>query len=131
MPQIPQSHQGLLGSCQVVVLATAGSDGFPQVTAVWFALDAAGQPVMSLNTARQKVKNLRRHPECSLFFMDPTNPYRTLEIRSRAEIQPDPDYEVADMIGARYGADLRTMDEPGESRVAVRFTPVKINVWGQ
>ena len=85
---------------------------------------------MSLNTSRQKVKNLRRHPECTLFFMDPAGPYRTIEIRARAEMQPDPDYEMAGLIGARYGTNLRTLDQPGESRVAVRFTPVKINTWG-
>ena len=76
MPQVPESHRDLLDSCQVVILATLGSDGFLQVTAVWFALDADGMPVMSLNTSRQKVKNLQRNPECTLFFMDPASPYR-------------------------------------------------------
>ncbi len=130
MAQIPESHRDLLDSCQAVTLATVGSDAFPQVTAVWFALDGDGVPLMSLNTARQKVRNLERHPKCSLLFIDPENPYRTLEIRARAQIQPDPDYEVAGVIGAKYGADLRARDQPGESRVAVRFTPVKVNTFG-
>ena len=130
MAQIPESHRDLLDSCQVVTLATIGSDGFPQVTAVWFARDGDGVPLMSLNTARQKVRNLERHPECSLLFIDPENPYRTLEIRARAQIRPDPDYAVAGVIGAKYGADLRTRDQPGERRVAVRFTPVKGNTFG-
>lgn len=130
MAQIPESHRDLLDSCQVTTLATVGGDGFPQVTAVWFALDGDCAPLMSLNTARQKVRNLERHPECSLLFIDPENPYRTLEIRARAEIQPAPDYETAGEIRAKYGADLRTRDQPGESRVAVRFTPVKINTFG-
>lgn len=130
MAQIPESHRGLLESCQIVVLATVGPDGFPQTSAVWFALDSSGMPIMSLNTTRQKVKNLRRHPECSLLFIDPATPYRTLEIRARAEMQPDPNYETAGLVGAKYQADLRTRDKPGESRVAVRFTPTKINTWG-
>lgn len=130
MIEIPESHRTLLDSCQIVVLATIGPDGFPQVSAVWFARDADGMPVMSLNTTRQKVKNLRRHSECSLLFIDPATPYRTLEIRARADMQPDPSYELADMVGKKYNTDLRTRDKPGESRVAVRFTPVKVNTWG-
>jgi hypothetical protein len=72
-----------------------------------------------------------RRPESTLFFMDPANPYRTLEIRTRAEIEPDPDYVFADRIGAKYGgADVRTMDQPGETRVVVTFVPVKVNTFG-
>jgi hypothetical protein len=86
---------------------------------------------MSLNTTRQKVKNLMRRPESTLFFMDPANPYRTLEIRARAEIEPDPDYVFADRVGAKYGgADVRTMDQPDETRVVVTFVPVKVNTFG-
>jgi hypothetical protein len=63
--------------------------------------------------------------------MDPANPYRTLEIRARAEIEPDPDYVFADRVGAKYGgADIRTMDQPGETRVVVTFVPVKVNTFG-
>jgi hypothetical protein len=77
------------------------------------------------------VRNLVRDPEATLFFTDPANPYRTLEIRARAGIVPDPDYVLADKVGAKYGgADLRKMDNPGESRVAISFTPVKINTYG-
>ena len=62
--------------------------------------------------------------------MDPANPYRTLEIRARAEIEPDPDYVFADRVAVKYGADPRTMDQPGETRVAVTLVPVKVNTFG-
>ncbi len=130
MNTFPESHRDLLAS-DVAVLATVGRDGYPQLTAVWFLLDEDGLVKLSLNTARQKVKNLRRRPEATLFFFDPVNPYRTLEIRARAEVEPDPDYAFADRLGAKYGADLRTMDRPGEERVAVSFVPVKVNTYGQ
>jgi hypothetical protein len=72
-----------------------------------------------------------RRPESTLFFIDPANPYRTLEIRARAEIEPDPDYGLADRVGGKYGgADVRTMDQPGETRVAITFVPVKVNTFG-
>jgi PPOX class probable F420-dependent enzyme len=130
-PSIPETHRDIVENGQVVTLATIGPDGFPQVSAVWYLVDDDGTVALSLNTARQKTKNLQRTPESSLFFVDPTNPYRTVEIRARAEIEPDPDYVFADRIGARYGgADLRQNDRPGESRVAIRFVPVKINTFG-
>lgn len=128
---IPDSHRDLLESNQVVVLATNGADGYPQVSAVWFLAEDDGTVKMSLNTARQKTKNLTSNPDATLFFFDPANQYRTLEIRSRATVEPDPDYVFADRIGARYGgADLRQNDGPGDSRVVVSFPPVKVNTFG-
>ncbi len=128
---IPDSHRDLLENNQAVVLATNGADGFPQVSGVWFLVEDDGTVKMSLNTARQKTKNLMSNPDATLFFFDPANPYRTLEIRSRATVEPDPDYAFADRIGARYGgADLRQNDRPGDSRVVVSFPPVKVNTFG-
>ena len=129
MTTFPESHQDLLAA-DVAVLATVGPDGYPQVTATWFLLDDDGTVKLSLNTTRQKVKNLRAHPECTLFILDQANPYRTLEIRARAELSPDEDYAFAGKLGSKYGADLRAMDQPGESRVVVRLQPVKVNTYG-
>jgi PPOX class probable F420-dependent enzyme len=86
---------------------------------------------LSLNTSRQKVKNLYANPACTLFILDPANPYRTLEVRARAEITPDPEYRFAEKLGAKYdGADLRAHDSPGETRVVVALQPVKVTTWG-
>ena len=129
MTTVPESHRDLLNA-QVAVLATIGQDGFPQVTALWFLFDE-GTIKMSLNTTRQKVKNLQAHPECSFFILDPANPYRTLEVRARAEITPDTDYTFAKKLGAKYGGvDLSTRDRPGETRVVVSLQPIKVNTWG-
>ena len=131
MTAIPETHRDILDKAPVGIVATVGPDGIPQVTANWFLAEEDGTVRMSLNTTRQKVKNLMRRPESTLFFMDPVNPYRTLEIRGRAEIEPDPDYVFADRIGAKYGGDdLRTRDQPGETRVVVTFVPAKVNTFG-
>ncbi len=98
MTTIPESHQDLLAA-DVAMLATIAPDGYPQVTATWFLLDDDCVVKLSLNTTRQKVKNLRRHPECTLFVLDLANPYRTLEIRARAELQPDDEFTFADRLG--------------------------------
>lgn len=120
---IPGSHRDLLDS-PVATLATLGPDGRPQLSEVWF-LAEGDSVVLSLNRARQKTRNLERNPACNLFILDLANPYRYLELRGDAEIVPDPDYEVADRVGAKYGADLRTRDEPGETRVAVTVLPTR------
>lgn len=60
MPEIPSSHRDLLDA-QVATLATIGSDGRPQLSEIWFLAD--GDTVMlSLNTTRQKSKNLQANP---------------------------------------------------------------------
>lgn len=130
MKIVPPSHQDIIERAQIVTLATLSADGAPHVTAMWFLWDD-GQLRLSLNTARQKAKNLASDPRVSAFFVDPQTPYRTVEIRGTAEVHPDPDYQFADRVGAKYGgANLREMDQPGESRIAVTIVPDKILTFG-
>jgi PPOX class probable F420-dependent enzyme len=125
MPVIPASHRDLLDG-QFATLATIGPDGRPQLSEVWFLAedDTIG---LSLNTSRQKTKNLMANPAANLFLLDLAVPYRYLEIRGDAEISPDDDYSFADRLGAKYNANLRDRDRPGESRVKVVIRPVRIN----
>lgn len=66
-------------------------------------------------------------PACTLFLLDIPNPYRYVEIRGDAEISPDDDYEFADRVGTKYGADLRVHDRPEDQRVVVRIRPARVN----
>jgi PPOX class probable F420-dependent enzyme len=128
MTTIPDTHRDLLNA-QVGVLGTIGACGRPQLSAIWFL--AEGDTIkLSLNTARQKVKNLQANPGASLLILDPASPYRYLELRGDAEISPDPDYVFADKLGAKYGSDLRERDKPGDVRVVVTITPARVVVWG-
>ena len=115
------------------VLATLGRDGFPQVTAVWFLWDQReGVLRMSLNTARQKVKNLRKRPEASFLIMDPASPYKTLELRGRVEMEMDEAYQFAEQVGKKYGGvNFWAGDAPGDKRLKVTLRPVKVNTWGE
>lgn len=122
---IPESHRDLLRS-ECATLATVGPDGRPQLTEVWF-LAEDGRVSVSLNTARRKTRNLARNPACSLLILDLANPYRYLELRGDAEVEPDPDYAFANRVGAKYGVDLRQHDRPGETRVVVTIRPVRVN----
>jgi Pyridoxamine 5'-phosphate oxidase len=73
MIDIPDSHKDLLNT-GVALLATIGKKGFPQVTALWFLFDEAdGLVKISLNTTRQKLKNLQANPKCTFFILDTSN----------------------------------------------------------
>ena len=124
MTTFPTTHQDLLDG-QVASLATIGGDGFPQVTEIWF-LHEDGELRLSLNDSRLKTRNLRRRPQCSLLLLDLANPYRYLEVRGTAHLEPDDDYEFARKLGAKYDSDLREHDRPGESRVVVTIEPVNV-----
>jgi PPOX class probable F420-dependent enzyme len=122
---IPEDFRDLLTTA-CATLATIDSDGRPQLTEVWFLADDDGV-ALSLNTARWKTKNLMQRPQCTLFILDPAGPFRYLEVRGDAEITADDDYEFADKVGAKYNADLRKIDQPGQRRVVVRIKPTRVN----
>jgi PPOX class probable F420-dependent enzyme len=125
MPEIPPSHRDLLDG-QFATLATVGKDGRPQLSEVWFL--AEGDTIgLSLNTSRQKTKNLVANPAVNLFLLDLGSAYKYLEIRGDAEITPDDDYEYATRVGAKYHANLKDRDLPGDKRVRVTIRPTRIN----
>ena len=124
MIDVPESHRDLLDA-EVAVLTTLDGRGFPASSAVWF-LYADGEVGVSLNSSRRKTRNLQERPECSLFILDREVPYRYLEIRGRARLEPDDDYVFAGKVGEKYGADLRAIDGEGERRMRVTIEPVKV-----
>jgi PPOX class probable F420-dependent enzyme len=125
MTSFPESHEDLLDG-QVASLATIDREGLPQLTEVWFLFDD-GDLKLSLNDSRQKTRNLADRPQCSVMLLDLANPYRYLEVRGRARLDPDDDYAFARKVGAKYGADLQLHDQPGDRRFIVTIEPVKIH----
>jgi PPOX class probable F420-dependent enzyme len=122
---IPDNYRDLL-SAEVATLSTIGPDGRPQSSEVWFL--AEGDTVsISLNSSRQKMKNLLANPAVSVLILDLGMPYRYLELRGDAEISPDPDYVFADKVGAKYGSDVRAHDQPGQTRYVVTIRPTRVN----
>lgn len=124
MPDFPESHRDLLDS-QVATLATIDDDGFPQLTEVWFLYDE-GDLKVSVNTTRAKLRNLEQRPQCSLLVLDLNNPYRYLEVRGRARLEPDDDRSFASKVGEKYGADLGAYDAPEDGRVVITIEPEKV-----
>ncbi len=126
MASIPESHRDLLDA-PVGSLATIGADGRPQASIIWFL--AEGDTVrFSLNTSRQKTKNLLANPAANFLVLDGANSGRYLELRGDVTTEADPDYVFADKVGAKYGGvDLRNMDAAGGSRLVVTLNPVRVN----
>ncbi len=124
METIPASHSDLLDA-QVATLATVGANGRPQQSVLWF-LAEGGVIRLSLASSRQKTVNLQRNPACSLVIVDPEVNQRYLEVRGTVEIEPDTDYVFAGKLGAKYKADLRQWDGPGETRVIVTLVADRV-----
>jgi PPOX class probable F420-dependent enzyme len=124
MTEFPASHRDLLGA-EVATLATVGADGYPQLSEVWFLHDD-GELKVSLNDSRLKTKNLTARPECNLLILDLQNPYRYLEVRAQARVEPDDEYAFASRLGAKYDADVKEHDQPGETRVVVTLEPTNV-----
>jgi PPOX class probable F420-dependent enzyme len=122
---IPESHRDLLDA-RFATLATVGADDRPQLSEVWFLADEEGVRI-SINTSRQKAKNLGQRPGCTLFILDLENPMRYLELRGDAEVSADDDYAFADRVGTKYGADLREYDAPGVTRLVVTIHLTRVN----
>ena len=93
---------------------------------MWFLADGESVAI-SLNTVRQKTKNLIARPQCCLFILDLAAPQRYLELRGDIELTFDDDYSFADKVGEKYGANLRDHDQPGARRVIARIVPSRVN----
>jgi PPOX class probable F420-dependent enzyme len=127
---VPESLSDLLSGPNTAVLTTVGADGLPQSTAVWYLIGDDGVLRASITTDRQKYRNLARHPKATLFILDPTNPYRTIEIRANVELEPDPDKAMLPLFAEKYGVPLEALQQAGGERVVATFDPVKVNASG-
>ena len=124
IPEIPESHQYLLGSTALAHVATIGPHGEPQNNPVWFDWD--GEHVkFSQTNARQKYRNLNRDPRIALSIVDPEDPYRYLEIRGEVvRVEEDPDIEFISAMAKKYlGVDRYPNHGPGDERVVVFVKP--------
>jgi PPOX class probable F420-dependent enzyme len=128
MSIIPEQFQDILRSTAVAYMATIGPKGEPQVSPVLFSWDGT-HFLFSMNKIRQKYRNLVREPSIALAITDPTNPYRSLEVRGKvARIDEDLDGHFANSLSRKYLNRDRNADEiqPGEQRVVIVVEPERI-----
>ena len=128
---IPDRIKDLLERPIVVALATTMADNTPQATPVWFNWD--GERIW-INTARGRAKddNMTERPNVSILSVDPSNPYRYLEVRGIVdEITEDGAVDHINFLSARYrnqpdyyGADLER--KARETRVIYKIRPTRV-----
>jgi PPOX class probable F420-dependent enzyme len=133
MTTFPDTHQDLLAPDKkaFAFLATVQPDGTPQVTPVWF--DTADGKVR-INTARGRVKdrNMTQNAAVAVAIMEPSNPYRYLQVRGRvARILEEGADEHIDHLAKKYlGKDKYPFRQPGEQRVIYEIEPTSFQKMG-
>jgi PPOX class probable F420-dependent enzyme len=112
-------------------LATVLPDGSPQVTPVWFDADGGSIRVNSAK-GRWKDRNMRRDGRVALAIMDPSNPYRYVQVRGRVErITEDGADTHIDRLAKKYlGTDTYPFRQPGEVRVIYTIRPERVTTMG-
>ena len=131
MSAIPNDYQDILHSTTLAYVATIGPKGEPQVSPLLFDWDGT-HILLGTNKASQKYRNLLREPRIALSFVDPANPYRSVEIRGKvARIDDDLDARFANALIWKYLNRDRSADEmqPGEERVIIFVEPERVYVF--
>jgi PPOX class probable F420-dependent enzyme len=121
---IPQELSDLLNSTALAHMATIGPKGEPQSSPVWFGWD--GEHVrVSQTKVRQKYRNLKKNPKIALSIVDPTNPYRYIEVRGTVvDFEEDPDKAFIDEMAQKYLNEPKyPWSKPGEERVILIIEP--------
>ena len=126
MTQIPEEFKDLMEEKGFAHMATIGPKGEPHTSPVWYDFD--GENVLVSHTKeRQKFANVQRDPRVALSIIDPSNPYRFLEIRGAVEIIDDPDKSLIHKLAQKYqGKDRYTGDGPENNRVILKIRPERV-----
>ncbi len=137
LAQIPDSHRDLLEKAVVVTLVTVMPDGQPQATPVWCDFEDG---YIRINTARgrQKDKNMLARPKVTVLAVDPSNPYRWIEVRGLvSDMNPDQTVAIGhinklSLLYRGYEDYYKNMpDRRGrEERVMIRIKPTRVVVGG-
>ncbi len=127
--KIPAELHDLLEGPVVINLATITADGFAQVHPVWCAWDGE---TITVNSAkgRAKDRNMRERPKVTVLAVDPSNPYRWIEIRGEVvEVSEEGADAVIDDLAELYiNQRPYPFRKEGEVRVNYRIRPLRYNV---
>jgi PPOX class probable F420-dependent enzyme len=133
MSLIPDSYRDLLDNPVYVVLTTVMPDGQPQSSVTW--VDYDGEYVI-INSARgrQKDKNIARNPKVTVITVDPTNPYRWMEVRGTVEeITEEGGIEGIEKLSRKYmnkpyygEGGYRGGSPSQETRVVYKIRPTRV-----
>jgi PPOX class probable F420-dependent enzyme len=125
MSNIPESHLTILQSPALAYMATLGSKGEPQVSAVWFLWDGT-HLLFAFHKKRQKYRILLRDPRVAIAVADLANPCRSLEIRGTVvRVDEDPDFHFINATSQKYTHRDAPPEVRGEASERVRHPESK------
>ena len=84
----PADVERFLRGRHIAVVTTINPDGAPLQTPVWY-LYRDGLIFVRTNSLSAKVRNIRRDPRVSVCIQDERPPYRGVNVRGTAAVQPD------------------------------------------
>ena len=132
MAAIPAEYLDLLEQKTAFAhLATIMPNGTPQVTHVWFDYKDGK---IRINSAKDRVKarNMREGAPVALSILDPDNPYRYIQIRSRVgHVTEEGASAHIDPLAKKYlGKDKYPWAQPGQVTVIFEIEPTAVQVMG-
>lgn len=125
---IPESHLDLLTRPLFGHFATIRPDGAAQVNPMWFLWDGENLKLTN-TTTRRKYRNVSENPRVALSVIDPTQPYRYLEVRgSVVRIDPDPEGAFFAVLADRYGLAMDGPVADAAERIVLVIRPDRVSV---
>jgi PPOX class probable F420-dependent enzyme len=123
---VPTEFHDILESTTLGHLATIDGQGLPNVNPVWFLWDGE-HVLLSVRPVTKKYKNLRNNPHLAISLLDPSDPYRYVEIRGEiVEWELYTTLDFVNLLSQKYtGADY-TRGAVGEERYKVT---IRVNSW--
>ncbi len=130
---VPAAYLDLLTGPVFAVFTTMAPDGQPENTVVWCSWD--GSHVL-VNTAagRRKHTNVLKDPKVALTVVDPTDPFRWIDVRGVVEdIEEDKDYANINAhaklyagVDEYYGGVAPAEQRGKEERIIFKIRPDRV-----
>jgi PPOX class probable F420-dependent enzyme len=123
---LSEAQASLFKGKNFAALGTIRADGTPHVSPVW--VDYDGEHVI-FNTSRGRAKEQQvgRDPRVTLTVWSAESPYEYVEVSGTAEFVDEGATDHIDAMAKKYlGQDTYPWLQPGERRVIVKVTPVKV-----
>ena len=115
----------LLDAKNLAVLTTVNPGGKPNSAMMWFVRE--GDTLLFTTLAhRQRLRNVAGNPNVSVLVSPHENPYVYVEVRGTAEVLPDPDKRLPELLSQRYLGGPPPAESAEDARMIIRVTPEKV-----
>lgn len=123
----PDDLDDLLERPLLAVLASRRSNDDVLLSPVWHEWRDGGFNIFT-GQDDVKVRHIRRDPRVKILVCEQEPPYRGIEVRGRARVEPG-DHETGHRIASRYIGDDRAGAWIGPDDVVIRIEPDALRAW--